>query len=856
MKTAAHILTFCLALILTVSMVSTFLSACSSSTTVDCPDGEVVDGVCRPRDCPDFSCPPGHICAVDKCVDLACLDKNCGQGQVCVGGVCYSKDCVWRTCPGLGEVCIDEECQQANCVDVDCGQNQRCASGACYPIDCQTKKCPGYTEVCIEDECVERSCAGIDCQEDELCAGGYCYPAGCATGECFNEGEVCIDGVCQRRACIGVECEVGRLCANGWCYPVDCGAFTCSDFGEVCYQDTCIHVACVGIDCPAGQRCSRGECFDVACADQPCEAWEVCFQGRCLRQNCVGLQCPPGQTCADGECLPADCTEDEIGCGTGEVCQAGACIPLDCAHIQCDAGQICAADLNCYPADCGATQCGTYEVCVNDVCVDRMCLDVDCPQDQICAAGNCYEPDCETPCANGQICEDGECIAVECAGGRCCPATICTLGSQCQTEECSGVTYTCLFNDEQGLAVWGESGSSCNDQDPCTLNDSCSQATCQGTPVACDSGEICVLGLCYCGGTGPDCENGDSCCGVECFDTDTNMTHCGGCESPCQREHATAQCSAGACHIDSCDQHWDNCNLDDSDGCETSLETVDDCSACDQSCSRANATASCPEGNCQIGSCDSLWGDCDLVDANGCETQTTSLSDCGDCAVACALDHAGEDCSSGVCRITSCDNLYDDCNSTDSDGCEASLESLAHCTACFVECSRSHATATCAGGNCRIDSCNSNYYDINGTDSDGCECGDTSDAPGACSSANNIGTLNNSNRAINASGVLVHKTGLRTEQDCFRVTFSSPNPGLATFRARFNPARSNLVLEAFRNNCSTQECGGESEHESHCSSSGSTCQTGNNNDWIICVRAAAGQNNLCQSYTLQLQYIP
>ena len=809
----------------------------------------MVDGTCRLRDCPDRVCPEDFICHEGMCQEVACIAVECPVGETCANGECYPEDCQTRTCPGVGEVCIDEECQVASCVDVECPAGQRCAAGQCYPIDCETKQCPGYGEVCIDDECVERSCVGVQCPPGQSCAGGFCYPDGCGSVGCFGEGEVCIDGVCQRRACVNVECEAGFKCSNGWCYPDDCPGFECSDYGEVCYEDQCVQVDCVGVTCPAGERCARGECFPETCGTEICEDYEVCYQDRCIRTNCVGVQCPPGQKCADGECLSRDCAQE--GCGHEEVCVDGSCVPDDCAHLPCPAGEVCGADLACHPQDCPGQPCGPYEVCYNGQCIDQLCIDVQCPAGQICSAGYCYDPDCASPCDPDELCEDGWCVPVDCAGGRCCPPMDCTNNNQCMTYECDDAEmFTCLFDGSN--PVWDVTGNDCTDNDPCTYDDVCTAGACVGTDIVCDPGEWCVGGLCHCGGTGPDCSGIDTCCGTDCVDLQTNLDHCGACDALCRRDNATPKCEGGVCSIDHCDNLWDDCNGQDPDGCEVSLETLTDCGSCGIPCSRTNATASCAGGNCHIGSCDNLWGDCDGNDPNGCETPLNTMTDCGACNTPCSLANATEECSTGQCRIVSCDNLWGDCDSNHSTGCESRLDTVANCGSCGTLCSRANASEQCPNGNCQILSCNTNYYDINGVDSDGCECGDTSDVAGTCASAAGVGTVSGSNPSITRNGVIVYRTGVRTDEDCYAVSYNRPAPGSGTFRIRLSG--SGLEFRVWRNGCTNSVCGGDTTYTSDCSSLGPDCESGNSNNFRVCVRNA-GTGSMCRSYTLTFELI-
>jgi hypothetical protein len=471
-------------------------------------------------------------------------------------------------------------------------------------------------------------------------------------------------------------------------------------------------------------------------------------------------------------------------------------------------------------------------------------------------AGNCYAPDCPTAaCAPNEVCEEGICVEEECAGGRCCPAVDCTASAKCLFDDCDGIIYTCVLDPGSGTMEWSATVDACDDQDLCTIDDRCLQGACVGTDMPCDSGEICVNGECRCGGLGPDCSGGDTCCGTDCVDLNTHLDHCGACGNACRRDNASETCVGGVCTIDQCDNLYDDCNGVDSDGCEASLETVTDCGSCGVGCDRSHATASCSGGTCHIGSCDNPWGDCDGVDANGCEFEVNTMDNCGGCGQVCSLDHAAETCTAaGECQIVNCDTWWDDCDGQDSNGCEASLESTSHCGSCGNPCSLPNASESCPNGNCQLDSCDSGWWNLNGSQSDGCECGDTSDASGSCGSGTDIGTISTSNTNETLSGVIVHQTGVNADEDCYRVTYSRPNPGSGTFRIRLNPDPGNLTFSVWKGDCGNSVCATDTTYTSDCSSAGSTCQSGNGDTYHVCVRAAAGQDGLCQSYTIEFEW--
>jgi hypothetical protein len=151
-------------------------------------------------------------------------------------------------------------------------------------------------------------------------------------------------------------------------------------------------------------------------------------------------------------------------------------------------------------------------------------------------------------------------------------------------------------------------------------------------------------------------------------------------------------------------------------------------------------------------------------------------------------------------------------------------------------------------------SCNSGYWNVNGSHPDGCECGDASDVADGCSSGVGVGTISTSISDITRSGVIVHRVGYREDVDCYQVAYSRPDPGSGTFQIRLNPDPGNLTFSVWKGGCSNQVCAADTAFTSTCSSQGSTCQSGNGDTYNVCVQAAAGQNNLCQGYTVQFRW--
>jgi hypothetical protein len=113
---------------------------------------------------------------------------------------------------------------------------------------------------------------------------------------------------------------------------------------------------------------------------------------------------------------------------------------------------------------------------------------------------------------------------------------------------------------------------------------------------------------------------------------------------------------------------------------------------------------SCVGDTCEIASCDAGYADCDGNTATGCETNTDSdANNCGGCALACDLPHTSvHSCTAGVCEVVRCDpqeanQLWADCNSDRTDGCEH--DAFDDPDMCGSACEE------CASGECSLGAC-------------------------------------------------------------------------------------------------------------------------------------------------------
>ncbi len=105
---------------------------------------------------------------------------------------------------------------------------------------------------------------------------------------------------------------------------------------------------------------------------------------------------------------------------------------------------------------------------------------------------------------------------------------------------------------------------------------------------------------------------------------------------------------AGAAGVDQCPLGFGDCD-DNPDDCETKLNTVTACGACDVSCDGSHGSVSCVQEKCSIASCTAGYDNCDDDANTGCEAKLDTDTRCGSCTRNCAA--AGATCATGMCSV-------------------------------------------------------------------------------------------------------------------------------------------------------------------------------------------------------------
>lgn len=235
---------------------------------------------------------------------------------------------------------------------------------------------------------------------------------------------------------------------------------------------------------------------------------------------------------------------------------------------------------------------------------------------------------------------------------------------------------------------------------------------------------------------GADAGACERCDGDTCVDLETDGNHCGACGQVCETsaDGTVATCEAEQCVV-SCEDGYGDCDSEQDNGCEVSLDDVAHCGACDNRCEDATrANAACVMGACTL-VCEAGYGDCDGDTANGCETDLTLPGSCGTCGTVCAGgSQASPVCRNGACALA-CDADHADCDGNADNGCEADLATVATCGSCGVTCSAASATATCDQRQCSY-ACVAGYGDCDSDTANGCET--ALDSPSHCGACGTV----------------------------------------------------------------------------------------------------------------------
>ncbi len=556
------------------------------------------------------------------------------------------------------------------------------------------------------------SCDGLaatGCETNTLDDANNC--GGCnIICDLSNVDAMCVAGTCKMDG----QCSPGfdncdKDHANGCEVNILSDDLNCGLCGNSCARDnadgSCDGSAKCNITCHTNFDDCNGDLFESA--SDGCEVFlpeSVNHCGAC-GNKCNLLNAAP--TCTDSACAIETCNTGYDNCDG--IPTNGCEIHTDADVIHCGAcGNKCNlpnAVAKCSAGGCEIQSCHTgFSDCDNDPsngCEVNLTNDAD-------HCGSCTTA-CSLPGGNS-ICVNSSCRIDTCEPGL----------ANCSIDASAG----CQTNVHDDANNCGACGQVCNLPNS---GATCNIGACKVT--------TCTIGYDNC--------DGNNLTGCE-INTASDPNNCGACGNKCNLPHATAKCSTGGCAIESCHEGWSDCDGNPTNGCETNLNSLNNCGQCGNTCNLDNATASCTNQECIVKTCAVGFSNCNGDHADGCETNLKSDdNNCGTCAKVCSAPNAGSTCSAGECAITSCAPGFGDC--TAAPGCESHLPTdLNNCGTCGTTCNFPNAAPVCNGGSCGIGSCIGNFKNCDGQLANGCESNTKTDVNncGGCGIACNMPNAN------------------------------------------------------------------------------------------------------------------
>ncbi|MBN2715045.1 MAG: SUMF1/EgtB/PvdO family nonheme iron enzyme, partial [Deltaproteobacteria bacterium] len=635
-------------------------------------DADICDGAASSADpANDDYVPLDNDCDFEYDEDVLFLTdpNNCGY----CGNICLFNHATAQ--------CVDGVCTMGACDAKWYDRENGSADGCEYYCDGS----PDDVEVC---DFQDNNCDG-QVDESDPNEGAACYPEG-SSGCTAPYGDTDCRGICKPGV---MSCSEGTLRCTGYQLAT---LETCDGVDNNCngLTDENLAITCGGGD---GANPSEGLCQTglAACASASFGTSDAVYD----TDNCVGSVEPREERC-DGKDNDCDGLVDEFADSDGN----GNNIDINDARlgIACGLGA-CASYLT--KCEGGSVTCDNYTVPASDTPCNGVDDDCDGIVDEIdsylCGGSN------GLPCNDTAGCDDyseGVCQAgtFTCSGGT----MVCSgdVGPNVSDSDHQDICDN-LDNDCDGLvdedAFYNDTdtdrscGSPCNDGTLACINGTmvCSGET-QPTPDLCDTA-----------GADEDCNdatvNGagepnfmQSCDGTDAGDCEEGYWECGPSGMFCNE--------ADGDDLEVCDGVDNDCDgLIDGEDTDMVLLTTGDL-GCDD----------CPGTEQAVCAGTSGWQ---------CKYDQASGVDCG----------ADTDCYSHASIETLCDNIDNDCDGVADD--DFQLQSnVNHCGQCNNVCADllSNPSAPnvaeyyCAAGTCRIKSCagTDEYYNINGVDSDGCEC--------------------------------------------------------------------------------------------------------------------------------------
>jgi hypothetical protein len=691
---------------------------------------------------------------VDTAAEASCDETGTTQSCGASCRACSSANVASATCSATGTCTSTCKAGFLNCTqpaapaaDDGCETTQDGANcGACGTA-CDSLHSEGAT--CAAGACVYAACkpGWVNC---DTTGGDF---NGCETpsntldncGGCGNKCDATHSSgaTCNGTSCIYAKCSLGYADCNTTAPDTDgcetvvdptncagCG-MSCdvaNSVGSACSAGTCTYTSCKPgyADCNTSPPNTNG-CESKLDSPQHCLACgNVCDTANSLGASCGATGCQY-TACKSGFGNCVTTAPDTDGCETAlnSVLNCTAC------GVKCDS-------VNSNNPTCGTTSC-QYSGCKAGY--------GDCDTAGTNANG------CETKLNTTTNC--GDC-------GRACSltnatSTACVVAGALST--CGAVCKPGFGNCVLPNSPAADDG--CETPLNTTTNCAACGATCDtvnSVGAACNGSKCtysaCAPGYGDCNTAAPDTDG--------CETQLNTINNCGGCGIKCDTAtSAGAACIAGKCVYTGCSAGYSDCDQSgaNANGCETPLTSTNNCGTCGAKCDTATSgTATCnysasgtPATTCTYATCSAGYADCSKTapDTDGCETPITTVTNCSGCGKACDTIHSTPSaCTGGSCQYSACASGYADCSKTapDLDGCETPTTTTTNCGGCGRLCNSTNTTAanlSCSGTGTCNSACNVGFVNCNqpaapSTD-DGCECAGNGCCGTGCQTSHNNG---------------------------------------------------------------------------------------------------------------------
>ena len=683
-----------------------------------------------------------YVCAVDRCAGTpetpntclvdgnnVCKNIHSDDAQHC--GACNYK-CAEHPIPNaISEICISGVCQYT-CTNeyVNVGTGNTADTINCINPMNDNRYCGAKSNEDQGSDCTKLSglfCTNGGCSKScldgtTICKGACIDTASTHVSVCDDSSITCEDHYADIDGVVTNGCEVNLLADNNHCGSKN---NQCTD-GRTCINGNC--------SCSTGLTyCKTGDntkaCIDASSSNQFCgcdesKVGDDCNQkGQVCSSNACSTTCSGSTTLCKGSCIDKAATHVSDCNDTSITCEANY------ADVDGIVTNGCEVNLLTDDNHCGSknNKCTNGRTCTNGNC--------SCPTNlTYCKTGNstfacvdasssnqycgCSESSKGTNCTTtGEICTSSSC-STKCSGTTTLCKGSCIDKAATHVSKCDPTSITCDSNyaDVDGIVTNG-----------CEVNLMTDDNHCGSKNNKCTNGRTCVNGNCSCPTNLTYCKTGDST--FACVDASSSNQYCGCSESSkgtnctttgeiCTSSSCSTTCSGtttlckGSCidktatHVKSCNASSITCETNYADvdgtvtnGCEVNLLTDNNhCGTKNNKCTNgrtcSNGTCSCPDNLTYCKTGNSTYACIDSKSSNqycGC-SQNSQGKNCissgqicssGDCATTCSgsttlckgscIDKSATHVSSCNASSITCETNYEDVDGIVTNGCEVNL---------------------------------------------------------------------------------------------------------------------------------------------------------------------------------------